>query len=95
MALTTGERTATLMTETKSKRRTLAIDASAHATATVPATSRIVRGEMETSTARATVSRVSEETASRGRTSAGAGPAAETSLVESGLTRVTGVCSLS
>ena len=49
IALTTGERTATLKRETKMTRRTLAIDASAHATATTPAISRIVRIDTETS----------------------------------------------
>ena len=49
IALTTGERTATLKMETKMTRRTFAIDASAHATATTPATSRIVRIDTETS----------------------------------------------
>ena len=50
IAVTTGERTATLKTETKITSRTFAIDASAHATATTPATSRIVRTDIETST---------------------------------------------
>ena len=52
IAVTTGERTATLKTETKITSRTFAIDASAHATATAPATSRIVRIDIETSTSR-------------------------------------------
>lgn len=49
-AVTTGGSTARLKTETKIRRRTFAIDASAHAMATAPATSRIVRIDIETST---------------------------------------------
>jgi hypothetical protein len=75
-------------------RRTLAIEASAHATATATATNKIVRGEMETSTARAWVSLVWEVDASDGQTSAEARPAAETSPSSSWLTRVKVVCSL-
>jgi hypothetical protein len=50
IAVTTGESTATLKIATKIRRRTFAIDASAHAMATAPATSRIVRIDIETST---------------------------------------------
>ena len=59
--VTTGKRTATLKTETKITSRTFAIDASAHAMATAPATSRIVRIEIETSTPRRPVSLAPEE----------------------------------
>ena len=67
IAVTTGERTATLKTETKITRRTFAIDASAHATATTPATSRIVRIEIETSTGAASVAGLREDAHAAGR----------------------------
>ena len=50
IAFTTGKRTATLKTETKIMSRTSATETSAHATATVAATSRIVRIDIEAST---------------------------------------------
>jgi hypothetical protein len=49
IAVTTGERTATLKTETKMRRRTFAIDATAQAIATAPAISTIVRIDIEIS----------------------------------------------
>jgi hypothetical protein len=49
IAVTTGERTAMLKTETKMTSRTLAIDVSAHPMATRPATIRIVRVDTEIS----------------------------------------------
>jgi hypothetical protein len=51
IAVTTGERTAMLNTETKMTSRTLAIDVSAHPTAMTPATRRIVRTDTEISSA--------------------------------------------
>ena len=60
IAVTTGERTATLKSDTKMTRRTLEIEASAHATAATPATSSIVRRESETLTSRPPVSLVPE-----------------------------------
>jgi hypothetical protein len=57
IALTSGERTATLKSETKIMRRTFAIDASAQATAAMPATSRIVRIVIEIAIAGRSVSR--------------------------------------
>jgi hypothetical protein len=48
IALTTGERTATLKSDTRITRRMFAIDASAQAMATAPATNRIVWIEIET-----------------------------------------------
>ena len=56
IAFTTGNRTATLKTETKMARRTSATEASAHATATATATSKIVLIEIESSTSRRPVS---------------------------------------
>jgi hypothetical protein len=53
---TTGNRTATLKAATKTTRRTFAIDATAHARATTPATSRIVWTDIETSSLRRPVS---------------------------------------
>jgi hypothetical protein len=50
IAVTTGERTATLRTETRITRMTFVIDASAHAIAAAAVTSRIVRTDTETST---------------------------------------------
>ncbi len=60
IAVTTGERTATPKSDTKITRRTFAIDASAQATAAMPATTRIVQRESETLTSRPPVSRVPE-----------------------------------
>jgi hypothetical protein len=59
----TGNRTATLKTETKTMRRTFAIDANAHARATTPATSRIVWTEIETSSLRRPLSLAREGSA--------------------------------
>jgi hypothetical protein len=61
IAVTTGERTATPKMETKITSRMLPIDASAHAMATAPATSRIVRIEIETSISPRPVSVAPEE----------------------------------
>ena len=57
----TGNRTATLKTETKTIRRTFAIDVNAHARATTAAMSRIVWTEIETSSLRRPVSLAPEE----------------------------------
>ena len=57
----TGNRTATLKTETKIIRRTFAIDVNAHASATTAAMSRIVWTEIETSSLRRPVSPAPEE----------------------------------
>src|SRR5581483_3313595 len=56
IALTAGRSTATLKSATKIVSRTFAIEASAHATATARATSRIVLIERETSTSVCAVS---------------------------------------
>jgi hypothetical protein len=61
IAVTTGESTATLKVDTKRTRRTLAMDVSAHATATTPATRRIVLTDSETSSSVRGVCLVREE----------------------------------